>query len=41
MLYKFENYLPVIYEANLLIRYAKEGKIENLNIEGLNKGLQK
>ena len=31
----------VIYEANLLIRYAKEGKIENLNIEGLNKGLQK
>ena len=31
----------VTYEANLLIRYAKEGKIENLNIEGLNKGLQK
>ena len=31
----------VIYEANLLIRYAKEGKIENLNIEGLNKVLQK
>ncbi len=31
----------VIYEANLLIRYAKEGKIENLNIEGLNKGPQK
>ena len=31
----------VTYEANLLIRYAKEGKIENLNIEGLNKGPQK
>ena len=31
----------VTYEANLLIRYAKEGKIENLNIEGLNKVLQK
>ena len=31
----------VTYEANLLIKYAKEGKIENLNIKGLTKVLQK
>lgn len=31
----------VTYEANLLINYAKEGKIENLNIQGLEKVLQK
>ena len=31
----------VTYEANLLIKYAKEGKIENLNIKGLSKVLKK
>ena len=31
----------VTYEANLLIKYAKEGKIEDVNITGLNKVLQK
>ncbi len=31
----------VTYEANLLIKYAKEGKIENLNIKGLSKVLSK